>query len=29
MPPYGIQCLIKQWDQDQVVSVGQRASLYR
>ena len=27
--PYGIQRLIKQWGKDQVVNVGQRASLYR
>jgi DNA-binding PadR family transcriptional regulator len=29
MHPYGIQRLIKQWGKDQVVNVGQRASLYR
>jgi len=27
--PYGIQRLIKQWGKDQVVDVGERASLYR
>jgi len=27
--PYGIQRLIRQWGKDQVVNVGQRASLYR
>ncbi len=27
--PYGIQRLIKQWGKDEVVNVGQRASLYR
>lgn len=27
--PYGIQRLIKRWGKDQVVNVGQRASLYR
>lgn len=27
--PYGVQRLIKQWGKDQVVNVGQRASLYR
>lgn len=27
--PYGIQQLIKQWGKDQVVNVGQRASLYK
>jgi DNA-binding PadR family transcriptional regulator len=27
--PYGIQRLIKQWGKDQVVNVGQRATLYR
>jgi DNA-binding PadR family transcriptional regulator len=27
--PYGIQRLIQQWGKDQVVNVGQRASLYR
>jgi DNA-binding PadR family transcriptional regulator len=27
--PYGIQRLIKEWGKDQVVNVGQRASLYR
>jgi DNA-binding PadR family transcriptional regulator len=27
--PYGMQRLIKQWGKDQVVNVGQRASLYR
>lgn len=27
--PYGIQRLMKQWGKDQVVNVGQRASLYR
>ncbi|GIF70128.1 PadR family transcriptional regulator [Asanoa ishikariensis] len=29
MHPYAIQRLIKQWGKDQVVNVGQRASLYR
>jgi DNA-binding PadR family transcriptional regulator len=29
MHPYGIQRLIRQWGKDQVVNVGQRASLYR
>jgi DNA-binding PadR family transcriptional regulator len=29
MHPYGVQRLIKQWGKDQVVNVGQRASLYR
>ena len=29
MHPYGMQRLIKQWGKDQVVNVGQRASLYR
>src|SRR6201991_2409694 len=29
MHPYGIKRLIKQWGKDQVVNVGQRASLYR
>src|SRR5262245_37377940 len=29
MHPYGMQQLIKQWGKDQVVNVGQRASLYR
>lgn len=27
--PYGLQRLIKDWGKDQVVNVGQRASLYR
>src|SRR5262252_4327900 len=27
--PYGLQRLIQQWGKDQVVNVGQRASLYR
>jgi DNA-binding PadR family transcriptional regulator len=27
--PYGVQRLIKEWGKDQVVNVGQRASLYR
>jgi DNA-binding PadR family transcriptional regulator len=27
--PYGIQRLIKQWGKDQIVNVGQRATLYR
>jgi DNA-binding PadR family transcriptional regulator len=27
--PYGMQQLIKQWGKDQVVNVGQRASLYK
>lgn len=27
--PYGIQRLIKRWGKDQVVNIGQRASLYR
>jgi DNA-binding PadR family transcriptional regulator len=27
--PYGMQRLIKQWGKDEVVNVGQRASLYR
>jgi DNA-binding PadR family transcriptional regulator len=27
--PYGVQRLIKQWGKEQVVNVGQRASLYR
>ncbi|MGF1429918.1 PadR family transcriptional regulator [Kitasatospora sp. LaBMicrA B282] len=27
--PYGLQRLIKEWGKDQVVNVGQRASLYR
>lgn len=27
--PYGIQRLIRQWGKDQVINVGQRASLYR
>jgi DNA-binding PadR family transcriptional regulator len=27
--PYGIQRLLKQWGKDQVVNVGQRASLYK
>jgi DNA-binding PadR family transcriptional regulator len=27
--PYGMQRLIRQWGKDQVVNVGQRASLYR
>ncbi|MFC4946480.1 PadR family transcriptional regulator [Pseudonocardia sp. GCM10023141] len=27
--PYGIQQLIKQWGKDQVVNVGQRATLYK
>jgi DNA-binding PadR family transcriptional regulator len=27
--PYGIQQLIKQWGKDQVINVGQRASLYK
>lgn len=27
--PYGVQRLIKQWGKDQVVNVGQRASLYK
>jgi DNA-binding PadR family transcriptional regulator len=27
--PYGVQRLIQQWGKDQVVNVGQRASLYR
>jgi DNA-binding PadR family transcriptional regulator len=27
--PTGVQRLIKQWGKDQVVNVGQRASLYR
>ncbi|GAA1241912.1 PadR family transcriptional regulator [Kitasatospora nipponensis] len=27
--PYGVQRLIRQWGKDQVVNVGQRASLYR
>ncbi|MDJ0343648.1 PadR family transcriptional regulator [Streptomyces sp. H10-C2] len=29
MHPYGIQRLIKQWGKDQVVNVGQRATLYK
>lgn len=29
MHPYGMQRLVKQWGKDQVVNVGQRASLYR
>jgi DNA-binding PadR family transcriptional regulator len=29
MHPYGMQRLIKQWGKDQVVNVGQRATLYR
>ncbi|HUX71355.1 MAG TPA: PadR family transcriptional regulator [Cellulomonadaceae bacterium] len=29
MHPYGIQRLLKQWGKDDVVNVGQRASLYR
>jgi DNA-binding PadR family transcriptional regulator len=27
--PYGVQQLIKQWGKDQVINVGQRASLYK
>lgn len=27
--PYGVQRLIQQWGKDQVINVGQRASLYR
>jgi len=27
--PYGVQRLLKEWGKDQVVNVGQRASLYR
>ena len=27
--PYGMQQLIKQWGKDQVINVGQRASLYK
>jgi DNA-binding PadR family transcriptional regulator len=27
--PYGLQRLIKQWGKDQVINVGQRASLYK
>jgi DNA-binding PadR family transcriptional regulator len=29
MHPYGIQLLVKQWGKDQVINVGQRASLYK
>jgi DNA-binding PadR family transcriptional regulator len=29
MHPYGIQQLVRQWGKDQVINVGQRASLYK